>query len=70
MKNLILAISLFIIVGCDNMTKDITSDTPFKGDRVGNLPVASGIHKIKVDTSEYIVIYDSSTGSVAITKHK
>jgi len=70
MKNLIVVMSLFIIVGCDNMTKDITSSTPFKGDRIGGLPIASGIHKIKVDTSEYIVIYDSSTGAVAIAKHK
>lgn len=69
MKNLIVVMSLFIIVGCDNMTKDVTSDTDFTGDRIGSLPFAAGIHKIKVDTSEYIVVY-STVGSVAIIKHK
>jgi hypothetical protein len=47
MKNLILTLSVFLLIGCDNMTKDITSDTDFKGDRIGSLPFAAGIHKIK-----------------------
>lgn len=72
MNNLLLTLSLFLLIltsGCDNTTKDITSDTDFKGDRIGSLPFAAGIHKIRVDTSEYIVVY-SSAGSVAIIKHK
>ena len=70
MKNLIVIISLFIIVGCDNMTKDVTSSTPFEGDRIGSLPIAGGIHKIKVDSIEYIIVFNASNGGVAIIKHK
>lgn len=69
MKNLIVIISLFIIVGCDNTTKEITIDTDFKGDTICSFYVSPGIYKLKVDSIEYIIV-KSSGGGVAIIKHK
>jgi hypothetical protein len=62
-------LSVFFIIGCSSNKKD-NQELQQKSENTVYIPISMlRVHKIKIDSIEYIIVKDFGSGGVAITKH-
>jgi len=62
-------LSVFLIIGCGSNKKD-NKQIQSKSENTFYIPISMlRVHKIKIDSIEYIIVKDIGSGGVAITKH-
>ena len=62
-------LSVFLIIGCGSNKKD-NQKPESKSENTFYIPISMlRVHKIKIDSIEYIIVKDIASGGVAITKH-
>jgi hypothetical protein len=62
-------LSVFFIIGCSSNKKE-NQEMETKSENTVYIPISMlRVHKIKIDSIEYIIVKDFGSGGVAITKH-
>jgi hypothetical protein len=62
-------LSVFFIIGCSSNKKE-NQEMQTKSENTVYIPISMlRVHKIKIDSIEYIIVKDFGSGGVAITKH-
>jgi len=60
---------ILLIIGCGSNKKD-NKKLQSKSENTFYIPISMlRVHKIKIDSIEYIIVKDIASGGVAITKH-
>lgn len=60
---------ILLIIGCNSNEKD-NEKLYEKSENTFYIPISGlRVHKIKIDSIEYIIVKDFGSGGVAITKH-